>query len=313
MMLVLFLNELSCDPEELELAQAKKRVLGLLRLLRQTRKQQRQIGLNSQLPLKDTLVDQRYTLHELLSGNEYREEWRFLKSFANRSPLSADMEQHFDLERQEVDYLHEGEPASALGWADIMDTAVVSFPDSAFQEPFIDLIRRELDESNEDAEVQDHPVSVKNIANTEHIEHHTPWLQDYAFRTLPTADHLWQKRAELFPFIRLLPRTEQDLKQLFMSGTAYPQVVRRLQELNRDIAEWREAGNAWPEFSSKATPEATTRKRFCKVMDEGEEHDFDWHLRFTGHIAGRIHFRICMREKQAIIAYLGQKLESSIT
>ena len=230
-MLVLFLNELSSDSETLELDEARGRVLALLRVLRQVRHQQRKVGLNSQVSLKDTLVDKRYTLFELLSGNDYRDEWRFLRGFVNRSPLSDGIKQGFDLNTQEVEYLYEGRRVFALGWADIMDSAVVSFPGSLFQQPSIELTRIELDEH---LEVHEQNVSVRNIADIDHVTHHAQWLRDFVF-TVSVAQ-LWQYREEFFPYVRFLPRVESDLKQL--SGT-YPQIVRRLPIVFGILVAWR--------------------------------------------------------------------------
>lgn len=304
-MLVLFLNELSSEQGALELNQARSRALELLYLLRQARKQQQKIALNSHSSLKDTLVDQRYSLFELLAGNnDYRDEWRFLRGFVNRSPMAANVEKSFDLNRQEVEYLYEEQQASALGWADIMGTAVVSFPNSLFTQPLVETIRLELDENGD---LNEKNIQVRNISSIEHVEHHAQWLKDYVFTI--SLEQLWQDRRELFPCIRFLPRVEGDLKQLF---NLHAQVIHRLQELNHDIAKWQATQDVWPEFSSKASPESETRKRFCKIIDQDELHDFDWHLRFTGNIAGRVHFRICMQKREVVVAYLGQKLTKPI-
>lgn len=308
-MLVLFLNELSTDSVALTQETARERVLCLLKVLKGIRKLQ-QVALNSQQPLANTLVDARYTLSELLAGNEYKDEWRFLRGFANRSPFAADMDAAFSLQVQEVEYLYQGQTAIGIGWVDQLDTALVSFPLEQFCElPFLSVLRQELDE---EAEIQEVSVEVRHFVQPAHITVHSHWLQGYLFETLPSAGELWQQREMLFPHLRFLVRTEDDMAKLGVSGAAYHLVVQRLRELNQDIARWIETTAEWPEFSSKASPEGATRKQLCKVMDNDVVHDFDWHLRFTGGIAGRVHFRICTQDKKAIIAYMGQKLDKPI-
>ncbi len=306
-MLVLFLNELSTDSLELDLDEARYRALQLLKILQKIRKQQPQLALNSLSPLSSTLVDQRYTLAELLAGNEYKDEWRFIRGFANRSPFATSLDQSVVKQLQEVEYYCEGVNGIGLAWAALLDTAVVSF-DTKFrwQTAGIDVVRRELDGM---AEVLETTMTVRNLTHEYHLSVHTRWLQDYVFVEL-TAMQLWQRRETLFPYLRFLLRTEDDLILLGVSGVAYYLVVQRLRELNRDIEQWFATNSEWPNFSSKASPEGITRKQFCKFLDNGELHDFDWHLRFTGSIAGRIHFRICTIERKAIIGYLGKKLDS---
>lgn len=308
-MLILFLNELSTDSSELAKDDARQRALQLLKVLKAIRKQQAQVGLNSSSPLKDTLVDLRYSLSELLAGNEYREEWQFLRGFVNRSPLSADMDTAFSLQIEEVEYFYQNQASMALGCADQWGTAVISFPNTPWNEAWLSVVKHELDDV---AVIQESIVEIRNFTHTEHVATHLNWLQTVSFGWLSGAGVFWQQRETLFPCLRFLKRTENDMDSLRVSGAAYYLVLQRLHELNQDIARWVESAGDWPEFSSKATPEDETRKRLCEVVDNGEKHNFHWHLRFTGGIAGRIHFRICSRDQKAIIAYIGRKLEMPI-
>lgn len=308
-MLILFLNELSADSEEVELSEARQRTLGLLKILRLIRKQQQQVALNSKASLKSTLVDTRYTIAELLASDEYRDEWRFLRGFENRSPISADMDTSFDLKMEELGYYYDDNACIALGWADQLETGVVSFLSEEFIDEWLAVEKNEFDDA---AEIISSTVNVRNFAKPDHIESHAEWLKNSSFNWLSEAGIFWKLREESYPHLRFLKRTESDMDTLRVSGASYYLVLRRLNELNSDIADWVKLGSEWPEFSSKASPEARGRKQFCKLVDGEEEYDFDWHLRFTGGIAGRIHFRICHEEKKAIIAYVGRKLDAPI-
>jgi hypothetical protein len=284
-MLILFLNELSTVNIELDQFEARQRVLQLLNVLKDIRRQQQQVGMNSQVPLKDTLVDQRYSLAELLAGDEYRDEWRFLRGFANRSPLSAEMDTAFRLQVEEVEYHYQEQASIALGWADQLGTGVVSFPDANWFDACLMVGKREL---NEAADIQECTVKVRNFAQLEHVTDHRDWLQKISFEWFSDAGIFWQQRETFFPFLRFMKQTEGHMDTLRVSGAAYYLALKRLHELNQDITRWVESGSDWPEFSSKATPEDETRKHLCEVMDNGEKHNFHWHLRFTGGIAGRI-------------------------
>lgn len=311
-MLVLFLNELSVASESLPLDVARSRVSGLLKLLKKLKNTQQQIALNSQEPLSRTLIDLSHSLSELLGGDEFKDEWRFLRGFANRSPFAAEMDASFSLQVEEVEYLYRGSDAIALGWADQLGTAVISFDsENDWREATLNVIRRELDDA---AEIDELVIPVRNFAIANHVDIHNDWLLGYSLVGLESAGVLWIEREVRFQHLRFIDRTKSDLEKLRVSGAAYSLMLKRLQELNQDMARWIEIASEWPEFSSKVTPESAggQRQRYCKVMDNGVEHDFDLHLRFTGGMAGRIHFRICPDEKKAIIAYLGQKLTMPI-
>jgi hypothetical protein len=239
-MLTLFLNELSTANTELDQVEARQRALRLLNVLRSVRKRQSQVGLNSQVPLKNTLVDQRYSLAELLSRNEYLDEWRFFKSFANRSPLAAGLDASFNLQVEEVEYLYQERSSMALGWADQLSSAVVSFSDDEMWcEAWLSVNKRELDNA---AEIKESTAEIRNFAQTEHVSAHADWLQAASFEWLSETDAFWQQRETLFPYLRFLKRAESDMDTLRVSGAAYYLVLQRLHELNQDIARWVESG-----------------------------------------------------------------------
>ena len=310
-MLVLFLNELSVDPNELPINDARNRVLALLRLLRKIRKEQSQVALNSQQSLKNTLVDQRHSLAELLAGNDYRDEWRFIRGFENRSPLSSDMKNVFCNEIKEMEYHYNDLIGTAIGWGDLLDTGAISFlSEDCWEGSYLEIEKQELDE---DAEILSSVIKLRHFSQDEHVQIHKAWLNNYVFIELPKADQLWEQREILFPNIRFLSRSQDDINNMSVSGASYHLVIKRLRELNQDINKWIDTEAEWPSYSSKATPEASQRKRLCNVEDiDRKTYCFDLHLRFTGGIAGRIHFRICSEEKKAIIAYIGRKLDTPI-
>jgi hypothetical protein len=307
-MLVVFLNELSCPEQNLEKTSAQQVVLELLKLLRNAKKIQPQIALHSQLPLNRTLLDSRYTLAELLSGNEFKEEWRFLRGFENRSPLNERLPESFSKTLLELEYRLGNKLATAIGWADLLDTAVVSFNTNEDCQPAeLQVIKSEF----ENDEINDTAIVVRNLVSQSHLSTYQNWIKKYGLENEPSGDELWDNRKQYFPYLRFLDRVQNDLSTL-KGSLGYKQLIIKLRNLNDDIEKWQLTREDYPEYSTKATPEAETRKRLCYLNDGGNSYCFDWHVRFTGSIPGRIHFRLCNETKTAVIGYLGRKLETPI-
>jgi len=307
-MLVLFLNELSSAEGNLNHVEARDIALDLIRLLRNIRKERKQIALNSAEPIKYSRIDSSLTFQELLGGDEYRDEWRFLRGFLNRSPIDIEI-QAITLDSQhEKEYLWKGVPAIALGWADSLDTAIISFTSSDYwKQPTIPVCLNEIDNL---AEIIESENLVRNFALTDNVTHHIEWLKDQDSDIYPSADEFWAKREEYFPNLRLLDRTREDILRLYSSRTAYHQMYIKLKKLDDDTMSWKLNEDAEHiQYSGKTTPEAETRKRLCNLTDvDGNLYCFHIHQRFTGNIAGRIHFRVSYEEKKVVVAYIGEKL-----
>jgi hypothetical protein len=106
---------------------------------------------------------------------------------------------------------------------------------------------------------------------------------------------------------------ERDLTALEGSGAPFQQAIASLEALAKAASGWK-ADRPWPEFSN-ATPESKTRQELCWVRDEitGKEELFDWHTRFTGGLAGRVHFRVDAANRVIVVAYVGGKLIRKIS
>lgn len=310
-MLVFFLNELSSSGDELSHCRARELAFKLIQLLRHIRKKQKQIALNSAEPINHTRIDPTHTFQELLGGDEFKDEWRFLRSFENRSPIDSSIQAHTLESKYETEYLWQDIRTIALGWAKSLDTAMISFASlNEWEKPEITATLQELDD---EAEIIESEIIVRNFATLENIDHHCKWLIEYENYICPSADELWVKREEHFPNLRLLDRTKNDIKRLSSSNTAYLQMYKKLKKLDSDTHSWIYNNKKEIQYSSKTTPEGETRKNFCNLNDiDGEEYCFHMHQRFTGNIAGRIHFRVSTKEKKVVIAYIGKKLTEAI-
>ncbi|CAM5526414.1 hypothetical protein [Streptomyces aurantiogriseus] len=125
-----------------------------------------------------------------------------------------------------------------------------------------------------------------------------------------TGRQIWELRAELYPHLQFLPRTEYQLSDL---DPRWVVPVRRcLERLEASTAAWDPSASNEPEWQSKVTPEGETRKRVCKFQDlDGEERTFHLHARFTPG-AGRIHFRLIGAEGKIRIAHGGSKIRPDL-
>ena len=311
-MLILFLNELSVATDVLNLDEAQRRAVKLVKTLRKIRSVQRNMAVNSELSLKNAMLDQRYSVSEALSGNEFKEEWLLLKDIADRHPFAEGLGQKFDPEVQQVGYDCRGREAIACGWADQLGTAVISFVGAPeWSDPFITVSRYEEDDSGE---IQDSEIQIYNFSETEHIAFHEEWLQNNVNDIAGySVDEFWDNKENIFPNLRFLDRVKDDLLALEDQKVAYRHAVARLIGINKDITSWIAKGveQGEPEFSNKtARGEHDQRRDNAMWLDlDNVNHYFGKHQYFDPkRFVGRLHFRISQQEQKAIVAYIGRKL-----
>ncbi|MXN31567.1 hypothetical protein [Delftia sp. CH05] len=202
--------------------------------------------------------------------------------------------------------------SSALAWATLLDSATVSFdahPD--WSKEWVEISFRRLDD---DGNLLDIDSRTRNASQAAHADEHEGWLKLLGYTSVQSAAQVWREKEDRFPGLHFLPRVEKDLVALGGSGIPFQQAILSLASLAKDVDAWK-VESPWPEFSSKASPEAETRQDLCWVMDDstGKKELFDWHIRFTGGLAGRIHFRVDSANKRLIIAYIGGKLNRKIS
>ena len=311
-MLVFFLNELSVSEQVLDITEARRRALNLVRVLRRIRLKQRNMAVNSAVSLKNALLDQRYSVSEVLAGNEYTEEWLLLKDIADRHPFAEGLGGQFDPETHGVGYDYYGREAIAMGWADQLGTAVISFTGEVdWSEAHLSVLRYE---ANANDDIQETEVNIRNFSEAEHVLLHENWLKKTLTNVSDlSVDALWENKSDLFPFLRFLDRTKDDLLALIQEKVAYQHAIARLIAVNEDIAEWVATGvdQGEPVFRHKtAKGEHDQRRDDAQWVDkDGGEYYFGKHQYFDPkRFVGRIHFRVCATEKKAVIAYLGRKL-----
>jgi hypothetical protein len=281
----------------------------LIKTLRQAKRANAKISLNTSVRLADCQVTPTQTLSLLLAGRpEYKEEWIFLKGLATKSPLSRGLEAWL----AEADWLETkssngNKPSDALKWAILLNTGTVSFyVQPEWQNAWIEANCFSVSEAGVGSSFE---RKVRNISTSDHLQEHQDWLKNLGFGQIATAKQFWDERESRFEGLRFLVRTKEDMEKLEKSGAPFIQALNILVLLSADALNWN--GQGLPNFSMKeADGEHDRRRNLSKFIDEstGTEEEFDRHVYFTGGIAGRIHFRLSPNEKKIVVAYVGVKL-----
>lgn len=311
---VLFLDDASRHIGSIDSERAEKTAKTLIATLRRLRKINSRIALNTARPIAQYLIADDLTLQAVLGGMHYKEEWEFVRSLSDRSPFSMGVSEGMSQEIHDLEFRTRPGliPSSALAWATLLDSATVSFdahPD--WSQGWVETVCLKL---GDDGSLLEEEGCLKNASLAAHADEHFDWLKLLGLTVTPTAAQIWSEKSDRFPNLRFLPRTEKDLKALDGSGAPFLQAVASLEALENVAAGWKK-GNPWPEFSTRASREAEQRQKLCYVYDNetGVEELFDWHTRFTGGVAGRVHFRVDSASRLIVVAYVGGKLTQKIS
>ena len=311
---VLFLDDASRHVGSIDRARAEQTAITLLTTLRRLRKINSKIALNTARPIAQYQIADDWTLQAALGGTAFKEEWDFVRALSDRSPFSVGLQEAVSQEVDEMEFrTRPGQvSSSALAWATLLDSATVGFdahPD--WSREWVETAYCTLDD---DGSLLEGEGRIKNASLVAHADKHIDWLKLLGLAAAPTAAQIWSEKRDRFPNLRFLPRTEKDLTALGGSGAPFLQALASLEALERDSAGWKK-GSPWPEFSTKATGEAEQRQKLCWVHDDttGTEELFDWHIRFTGGLAGRVHFRVDAANRSIVVAYIGGKLTRKIS
>lgn len=311
---VLFLDDASHHAGSISRERAELIAMTLLATLRRLRKINNKIALNTARPIAQHQIADDWTLQAVLGGNAFKEEWDFVRALTDRSPFSAGLKEGMSQEIDDMEFrTRPGQvPSRALAWATLLDSATVSFnahPD--WSRSWVETAYRTLED---DGNLLEGEGRIKNASLATHADEHLDWLKLLGVAEAPTAAQIWSEKADRFPNLRFLPRTEKDLTVLEGSGAPFLQAVASLEALEKDAVSWKKS-SPWPEFSTKATGESELRQKLCLVHDDATNREelFDWHTRFTGGLAGRVHFRVDAANRVIVVAYVGGKLTRKIS
>ncbi|MFK0022048.1 hypothetical protein [Streptomyces sp. NPDC090798] len=149
-------------------------------------------------------------------------------------------------------------------------------------------------------------ADVRHASSHAHVTEHEQWIRDTGAASATTGTDLWDKRAELFPYLQFVPGVEQNLKDL--ADVAAPSVRDELLRLNTAAETWR-PGESEPAWAVKVVPESESRIKLGLVNFtdlDGVKWPFSLHVRFQPS-PGRIHFRLIGEEGRIRVGYIGRK------
>jgi hypothetical protein len=304
---VLFLEAKSGHREDVPAASAAETASRFVQTLRQLRRANTRISLNTSIRLPDCEIAPRLTLQMLLSGPSHRDTWLFLKELNARTPFSTGVEQWIQESDLSEARTTAGQTSSALTWAHVLETGTISFfGNISWQSAWVDASCISI---NLNGDVSEREVRIRNASDRRHVVEHCDWLKMLGHERFPSAIQLWEDRSNRFPGLRFLEQVRKQFEDLATTGAPYQRAIAQLATLSDDAIRW--GGNGVPVFSIKeADGEHDKRLHLSKFEDEvtGIKHEFDRHIYFTGGIPGRIHFRLSEIEKKFVVAYVGFKL-----
>lgn len=304
MTFIAFLNELSFPVGDVDAEAAEAAVLGLVKTLQSLRRIQSSAALHSSVPLASIPLGDKRWLGTVMAEGRSRDEWRFLRSFENRAPFRVNLGEAFGLESE---YHHDDVLAEGLGLSHSVGTLGVSFANEPWLVPTVPLRRISLDE-NGGFDEQD--VQVHHAATPTHVTGHEEWLRRMPSEQVRDGDELWARRAEIFPHLLFLPRTEAHLRAFKVGEICLASARHALMDLEIAAARWNTKDAAMPTFLTKTTPEKEQRSKLFYFNDlSGVERCFDWHSRYTPG-AGRVHFWCDRSSGRLTIAHVGEKVPS---
>ncbi len=275
--------------------------------LQHLKRKNAKISLSTNRPLPECELSPGKALQTVLSGNNYREEWLFLKELQTRTPLSEGLDSLINRVTSAEIKLPSGKSSAALTWAHYLETATISFhTDCLWRNSVISAQHEYLDDQGN---IHCQAVNIRNASQPAHIVTHLSWLTNLGIEAQPSAKTLWEEREIRYPCLRFLSQVKNQINDLATSGAPYRRALATLHALNETATNW--AGIGEPVFAGKnAARENEQRRELCKFTDDfiGENCDFGRHVYFTGNYPGRIHFRLSVEERKIVVGYVGYKL-----
>ncbi|MFD8129087.1 hypothetical protein [Streptomyces mirabilis] len=302
-MVLMFFNEKSCESESTQ-DEARQAMLSFIKVCRQVWTIHRGATLVSEVRLEDVQIAPGYYLQQWRNEPGNRDAWQFMRRVLQRkAPLSGVLPK--PPEDQESVYCFEGAPVLGLAAAHLMNSTslAVSLPSApSWDASWLKVDYELLDEDH----YAEGSADVRHASSHAHVTEHEQWIRDTGAASATTGTDLWDKQAELFPYLQFVPGVEQNLKDL--ADVAAPSVRDELLRLNTAAETWR-PGESEPAWAVKVVPESESRIKLGLVNFtdlDGVKWPFSLHVRFQPS-PGRIHFRLIGEEGRIRVGYIGRK------
>ena len=314
MPLQIFFNDLSSQNAPAGHPAAVTRLRTLVQVVRAARREFGDVVFNAQDRLDDLDLGGEIYLAGLRNTADCREEASFLKTVTDRSPLglsTAELEgpvdEEFEYRLEAAAFVLPGEVAVALGLSHRYVGLALSLDTHAFwRQDTVTLDRSWLDDA---ATLQVDKASAINACTHEQLTGHAPLLRQGLTPHVENGADLWARREELFPNLRFISRTRQQLEDLKAGDLVLDNVVEALTGLDQAIGRWAQTGANHPTYPFSVKPESKSRKALTQFHDDdGVTREFSDHCRFSP-IEGRIHFILETEPRRhALVGHVARKL-----
>jgi hypothetical protein len=275
-----------------------------------------QASLRTQYDFYAALLALDYPLQRWLNDNEVdREERRFIKTIATKSPFSQDIVnpevQEIENNHATCEFRYQGKIAIGLGIAFTLDTIAISLlSDNCWDCSHLNVDIISIDEDEERIAI------VRHTSRREHLQDHIEWIEQTVSIQGNLIDGvvLWDRQYELFPNLQFCDSVKKQLESLRIGDQMLKPIIKRLFDLQKYAASWTRGGFDSDQMNCKATPESeATLQKYSQertfLCPDGQKRVFSWHVRLTP-LAWRIHFHP-KQQGQIIIGYIGYHLPTA--
>ncbi|MCX5935598.1 MAG: hypothetical protein NTU99_12605 [Pseudanabaena sp. LacPavin_0818_WC45_MAG_42_6] len=313
MALDIVLNELSLETSASDQLVARQWMANLVQTVRAINAQTKsQSILRSQYDFYSTLLASDYSLRQWLNDNKVdREERRFIKSLATKSPFSEDILESAEVYSVEnniasCEFRYQGKLAIGLGIAYLLDTISVSVNSAAFWDcSYLDLDIISIDED-------DKKITIVHASRKEHLLDHIDWFKNRIHSNI-NGEALWNQKDDLFPNLQFCDSVKSQLESLSIGNSMLEHVKDRLRKLQQYAESWKEESFNSQKLDCSASPESeATLKQYSKertfLCPDRKKRIFSWHVRLP--LGWRIHF-YPEQPSKILIGYIGEHLPTA--
>jgi hypothetical protein len=311
----LILNELSMGESiPIDKHYARQLMSDFIKMIRAFKKQQVKVNLRTKDNFHTIIVARDYSIGQWFNEAD-REESRFIKTLATKSPFSNDID-NLDITELETgsgssEFRHQGKLAVGLGAAYLLDSIAISLRSSDYWDaPYVNIDFKYFEESSHDlVETQE---IIKHVSQSNHVENHLVWINRQIKSEITNGEVLWFQKEKLFPSLVFCECVGKQLLDIKESNPLFKQIIKRLFELEEQTQKWTDGSFDINLLPSKVTPESDTRlKKFQQELTfqcpDGIYRLFDLHLRMTPG-ANRLYF-FPIEPQKLIIGYIGLKIQ----
>ncbi|MCL1471353.1 hypothetical protein [Argonema antarcticum] len=224
-------NELSLRTPAADIPTARKLMSDLINTVLTATNQGVKRVIRTQSDLNNMLLAPSYPLSRWRNDNEVqREERSFFITLTSKAPFliditDPDIENSINLS----DFKHQGEQASGLGHAFLLDALAMSVK----SEPRWDCSRLELEVTrlDENGDIVDEIVEVIHASSSNHVHENHVRIKNRIRTKIIDGLDLWNRKEDLFSSLEFCEDVGKQMPSLATGNPTLQQIIKRLSEL----------------------------------------------------------------------------------